>query len=338
VCEKRRNTKSLIESLEIGNHQHKNETTILDHDWTFVNNQKKGNVMVVGTYQYPFEFILPGNLAESVEANSCGYLSYKLKAVVERPAFLSNFVERLPLKIVREYTPTYQLINNTPMRIANEWTGKIDYAITVPKKTFQRGEHINIDFSIVPKTHARLHVRYLSCFLKEYVTFAISGTSQTRTESRIIRFFRDEHFPSSGLHWHKVENMPIPHSVDSILCDTHNDYLRIEHKLKFTMSFINPQGDLSELRSSMPVTIISQLEEETDNELPSYENAWRSQVYSPPLTFLDSAPNSPMDDSYPITPPPHESSGDYFGYRPNSCGELPSYQSVFHDYMLPSYE
>jgi hypothetical protein len=126
------------------------------------------------------------------------------------------------------------------------------------------------------------------------------------------------------------------------------------------MSLINKQGELSELRATMPIDILNRKveeEEKEENELPTYENAWKSLLYSP-LPYLDpTSPYSPMDEdsSYPITPLNNTNApsggGDYFAYQPptssssaNSliCGILPSYHSIMvqpdDNDDLPSYE
>lgn len=331
------------------NHQQRKEYVVVEHNWSFLTSQKKISTLPSNVYKYPFEYVLPGDLAETIDSNSYGSLLYKLKAVVDRPAFLPNLIDRLQLRITRQYTPSYHM-SNIPMQISNEWANKIDYKITVPKRIYSRGEQIPIEFSLIPKPNCGLHVRYLSCFLKEY-TKLVSGSTNAHTESRIIRFFRDETFPSTGLHWHKTEIMSVPHSLNSIQCDLHNQYFRVEHKLKFTMSLINRQGEISELRASIPVEIVNQRIEvqEEESELPTYENAWRSALYSP-LPYLDAtSPFSPTDEPFPITPSTTEP-GDYFAYRPASsttaahCAVLPSYNSVINtpigddNYGLPSYE
>lgn len=330
----------------------------MDHGWTFLENQKKLHLLTPNVYKYPFEYVLPGNLVESVDSNSYGSLLYKLKATVDRPAFSPNLIDRHQLRIIRQCTPHF--MSSVPLHIHNEWANKIDYKIHVPKRVFIRGEQIPIEFTLTPKTNGpdqMLYVRYLSCFLKEYTSFVLGGTR--KTESRVIRFFRDETFPSQGSLWHKTEHMTVPHSFESIQCDVQNEFFKIEHKLKFTMSLINTHGDLAELRASLPIEIINQQVEQQENELPTYENAWRSALYSPPVPYLDGTtpPYSPMEDPYPSTP--HHLSAttdvaeDYFGYQPPNSnnnnsdictnGILPSYQSVIvmnasdNDDGLPEY-
>jgi hypothetical protein len=288
---------------------------------------------------------LPGNLAETIDANSYGSLTYKLKALVDRPTFSPNLIERQSFRIVREVNtiPEFDLV--VPMEICNEWSNKLNYRIMIPKKAFYRGEQIPIDISILPKQQGtQLHVRYISCFLKEYTTFILGNTS-THKESKIIRFFRDEAFPSRGLHWQKTETLSVPYSFDSIQCDTRNQFFKVEHKLKFTISFINNSGELSELRATIPVEIMNQKIQHPSqydaqlNELPTYENAWRSALYSP-LPYLDNhrASMYSIPDEDILTPPyeTNNTENDYFNFQPPSCDQqgLPSYYSIF---TPPSY-
>ncbi|KAI8977295.1 hypothetical protein BDF20DRAFT_913639 [Mycotypha africana] len=334
------------------NHQHKKEFIILEHHWTFLPVQKKLHALAPHcVYKFPFEYVLPGDLAESMDSNSYGSLSYKLKAIVDRPAFsfAPNLIDRRQLRVIRQIMPSYIAMN--PLQMSNEWANKLTYHISVPKKTFYRGEAIPINFSLTPKRNSeQLHVRYLSCFLKEYTTFVLlqnnssnhhNNTNQQEnlhphTESRIIRFFRDEAFPSIGPHWQKTETLNVPHSFDAVQCDIRNRYFKIEHKLKFTMSLINKYGDLSELRATIPIDIVNQpmnnsiaaidrtatlssfgmvgitTSEDDDeegrmdgeNELPTYENSWRSAPYH----FDGQAVISPvpqLDYSATTTTPQH---------------------------------
>lgn len=242
-----------------------------------------------------------------------------------------------------------------PMEISNEWLNKINYKISIPKRAFCRGEHIPIDISIKPHNtqQQQLHVRHISCFLKEYTTFIQAN----HKESKIIRFFRDEAFPSTGPHWNKTETLSIPYSFDAVQCDTRNEYFKVEHKLKFTISFINTLGELSELRASIPIDIMHRRLQssttttaDTIDELPTYENACRSAAYSP-LLYLESSTNNTRfnrtnrvsmyslsdDDDHILTPPDDATGNDYFNFQPvrPSCDQdSPSYYSIF---TPPSY-
>ncbi|KAI8373072.1 uncharacterized protein BYT42DRAFT_536696 [Radiomyces spectabilis] len=324
----------------VGPHQrsHKRENVVLEHQWIFLPAGKKLHNLEPDTYRYPFELVLPGDLPESIDGNAFGSLSYKLKAIAERPAFSPNLSDRKSLRLIR-CEPAYHI--NHPMRIASEWADRLDYEIIVPKKVFNRGQQIVIDATVRPRVPG-LHVRYFSCFLKEYTSFTYDNT-RVHTDSRIIRFFRDESFPSRGPEWHKRETLQIPYSFNSIQCDTTSQLFRIEHKLKFIMSLINAEGHLSELRASMPLVIALDDTDES-NALPTYEDSWRSARYEPYLALpsLDT-PNtllsSPASDnqSFPRTPgtPSRASSGEPQSNHHSSDGD---YFSINHHQNCPSQE
>ncbi|KAG0795926.1 hypothetical protein G6F57_003232 [Rhizopus arrhizus] len=301
-------------------HQQRKQV-IIHHEWKFLEPQKKLHHLLPTTYLYPFELALPGDLAESFESYSFGSLSYKLKATVERPAFLPNLISRKQFWIIRQ--PSDALVGTIPVQVSNEWADHLHYTITIPSKRYNRGQDITIDFALMP-VHPGFSVRYLSCFLKEYISCC-----DTHTESRIIRFFRDDQFPSPF----KTETITVPSSPIAIQTDSDNAYVRIQHKLNFTMSIADEQGELTEFRASMPIEIVDR---EDGNELPSYENASQSTHYSP--LYLSSS----SEDSYPITPSSSSTGQDYFTIQPNiyhnECSRVPSYHTINLQEGLPAYE
>lgn len=251
--------------LSLGNHYQpqKKEGVIFEHQWTFLSPQKKYHTLLPDTYLYPFELALPGHLAESIDINSFGSLSYKLKATLERPAFLPNLIHRKQLWVMRQRQPWTDLLT-MPIRLANTWADRLSYTITLPQRTYRRGQDIPIEFSFVP--HRPIQIRYLSCFLKEY------GLCGTRTQSRIIRFFCDDDFSQ---HWHKSKTITVPSAPSAIQVDAENVYFKIYHKLKFTLSVVTEHRQMAEIRSAIPIEVVdSRVEEEVD--LPAYEHAWQS--------------------------------------------------------------
>lgn len=241
----------------LGNYyqQQKKECVIFEHRWTFLSPQKKYYTLLPDTYLYPFELALPGHLAESIDFNSFGSLSYKLKATIERPAFLPNLVHRKQLWVIRQRQQWTDLLM-MPIQLSNTWADRLSYTITIPKRTYSRGQDIPIQFSLVP--HRPIQIRYLSCFLKEY------GLCGTHTQSRIIRFFCDDDFSQ---HWHKSKSITVPSAPSAIQVDADNVYFKIYHKLKFTLSVMTEHRQMAEV-------IDSRVEEEVD--LPAYENTWQS--------------------------------------------------------------
>lgn len=271
----------------IGHHQHyhKQEKDIIEHRWQFVpimdQAHKKAYTLGAGQHKWDFELLLPGDLPQSLQAEG-GQVIYRLKAVVERTAFLQNIVKKQPVQIVRCMLPSeFELIQT--LEIHNTWAEKMMYDILIPSKVYARGQLIPITFHITPIA-TKLRVRSLTGTLKEYCTYTANECS--KTDTRIIKLQRvEDPFPanppapsSSPISWTKVLQLDIPPmSSQMAFCDADNEMIRIRHKLKFIICLVNADGHLSELRCSVPVLIISSISRQTElNTLPAYDQSWRT--------------------------------------------------------------
>ncbi|GAB5593280.1 hypothetical protein Unana1_08180 [Umbelopsis nana] len=265
---------------------HKEERTVINKEWSFLPTSRRNSTHQLSAQQHrwDFEFALPGNLPDSIENNDTGSVQYRLKAIAERPTFLLNYTDKKPIRIVRHFLPS-----NTdyfqPMTITNEWANKLEYQIVVPSKVYTEDELIPVTLRIIPKLDG-LKVRYLTCTLKEYVTYSAGNNNQfSKTEGRIVRFLRDEQFPCRDAVWEKTERIRVPRYPHGIQFNTKNDLIRIRHKIKFTMSLINSDKHISELRAALPIIICPISQRSEDNSLPAYEEALRAVPYFDPTDF-----------------------------------------------------
>ncbi|KAF7721103.1 hypothetical protein EC973_005404 [Apophysomyces ossiformis] len=263
-----------------------------------------------GEHRFPFELVLPGDLAESTEFHPNPPVSYRLKAVAERPAFLSNFVARHALRIIRQYHNRYDAL---PMRIANEWENRVKYDIRIPRRVYFHGETIVIDISIIPMPG--IFIRYVAGSLKEYLKVL-----DRPKHGKVIGSFHNQQFSS-----HKSEQLVIPpRSSNIVSCDTNSQSFKIEHKLKFTMSLINTNGQISKLYASMPIIITR----EDDIPLPAYDTMQQPQHPPPydralPALICNSADDE--EEDIPLHTPDTAVSGtDYF--RSVASQPYPSYE------------
>ncbi|KAI9492050.1 hypothetical protein BDB00DRAFT_459522 [Zychaea mexicana] len=270
----------------IGHHQHyhKQERTLISHKWQYVplteSPVKKTYTLAAGQHKWFFELPLPGHLPQSLEAEG-GRVSYRLKAVVERPTFIHNIIKKRPIRIVRCILPSEFQLSQT-LEIHNTWSDKMEYAITLPSKIYAHGETIPISFDIRPIA-TNLRVRSLSGTLKEYCTYTTSERS--KTDTRVVRTERqDRPFASmalgQGLEWKRLVRVHVPDRSPFIFCDADNDMIRIRHKLKFVISLENADGHTSELRCSVPIIVIDTFVQRSEgNALPAYDETWRSVPY-----------------------------------------------------------
>ncbi|KAG1441657.1 hypothetical protein G6F56_011382 [Rhizopus delemar] len=267
----------------IGHHQHyhKQEKDIIEKKWQFVpildQAHKKAFTLGPGEHKWDFELMLPGDLPQSLEAEG-GQVVYRLKAVVERTAFMHNIVKKQPIEIVRCLLPSESELTQT-LEIHNTWTEKMMYDIVLPSKVYARGHSIPITFHITPIA-TRLRVRSLTGSLKEYCTYTTSES--TKTDTRIVKALKQENpfddvQEQESVCWTKELQLDIPPmSSHMAFCDADNDMIRIRHKLKFVICLMNADGHLSELRCSVPVIIISSIAQRTEYALPAYNQTWQS--------------------------------------------------------------
>lgn len=308
---------------------------------------KKSFTMAPGKHKWDFELLLPGDLPQSLEAEG-GQVVYRLKATVERSAFLQNIAKKSVVRIIRCMLPSeFELIQT--LEIHNTWAEKMMYDIILPSKVYSRGQPIPITFHITPIA-SKLKVRSLAGTLKEYCTYTTNDCS--KTDTRIVKLKKAEYpFPAapSANHgvdsrtnvWTKIVSLDVPPmSSQSAFCDADNDMIRIRHKLKFVISLVNADGHLSELRCSVPVIIISSIVEHNElNTLPAYDQSWRSVLCIEPPTPVDeiSDPVSSFPSCEAIPPLPIRPDEDSCSLISQSQTNQPLWWNGTNLSRVPSY-
>jgi hypothetical protein len=185
------------------------------------------------------------------------------------------------------------------------WAGKLSYDISIPGRSYTMGSTLPVTFDFLP-IHSGLKIRSVVCTLKEYLTLSTTQ-GYSKTVARVVKLHRDTKFQETahrlGPAFHKTEELVIPDETSPwIMVDTTNALISVKHKLKITVSLTNADGHISgkrkpppikitpdiyakrpflELRAAIPIVIVTIPEDE--DALPTYENAWRSAPYHPPL-------------------------------------------------------
>lgn len=154
-----------------------------------------------------------------------------------------NYHDRKSLRVSRVLLPSSLELTQS-MVISNVWVDKLSYDISVPSKVFSMGSLIPVTFALVPIAED-LHVRSVSCVLKEYIT--LTAEEHSKMEGKVIKHIRDEHFVSRDSNeWTKTELLPVPdYSSKQVQTDSVCDLIKIKHKLKFTVSLTNADGHIS---------------------------------------------------------------------------------------------
>ncbi|KAL2161978.1 hypothetical protein VTH06DRAFT_7763 [Thermothelomyces fergusii] len=232
----------------------------------------KGETLQPGNYEWPFEVLLEGDMAESVEGLREASITYKLKATVARGKLLHDFHAYKQLRIIRTLEASALEFLHA-MSIENIWPNKIDYSIVIPQKAVVFGSCIPVEMRFTPLLKG-LELGDVTIKLIEYHDFvtsagyaAIREYKKERTiDSWTIPVKREEHWQDviqgSGPDgwegqegWVVPATLGLPRKLTQCLQDVNVKGIKVRHKLKIVVALNNPDGHVSELRATLPVSI-----------------------------------------------------------------------------------
>ncbi|KAG8423818.1 hypothetical protein J3458_000673 [Metarhizium acridum] len=249
-----------------------------------------------GNYEYPFEFMLPGDTAESVEGIPEASITYRLKATVGRGKLAYDLHAYKHLRIIRTLEPgALEFLH--AMSVENIWPNKVDYSIIIPQKAVVFGGTINMEMRFTPLLKG-LELGDITAKMIEIRDCWIQGATglsmrEYRTEREVAtwRFEvnREEHWQDmiqdTGQEgWALVKPLPLPKRLRQCIQDLNHHGIKVRHKIKLTVALKNPDGHISELRATLPVSIFispnipfdeqgNLLSQNQGSSAPSTENA-----------------------------------------------------------------
>lgn len=238
---------------------------IFHHRWTsFVggngtSSSSKGSILNPGNYEWPFEIIIPGSIAESVEGLRETYIVYKLKARVSRGKLAHDLLALKPVRIIRTLESDNPDLTQ-PMSVENVWPNKIEYSVSIPEKAAIFGTAVDVDmrFTLLLKG---LRVGDIKCQIMEIVELTVESNVKPEIEKNYkherqigISIFQmteenyQEVISDNGQDGYVLsEKLPLPKKLSECLqdCDIHG--IKVRHRVKFTISLHNPDGHVSEV-------------------------------------------------------------------------------------------
>lgn len=221
-------------------------------------NTKSNHILVQGNYEFPFSAVLPGDMPESVEGLPGASVVYKLEATIDRGKFHNNMVTKKHLRVLRTLTTDAVELSET-VAVDNTWPKKVEYSLNVPSKAIAIGSNIPISFMLVPLLKG-LQLGEIKIQLVEYSS-CIGYLPPAHSEERIVASKviskPNENDPPFQMDKWEIDNyLKIPDSLSKCTqdCDIQN-FIKVRHKLKFTIGLINPDNHVSELRASLPVQL-----------------------------------------------------------------------------------
>ena len=254
-------------------------TTILRHRWQpFVGigaeapssppgTATKGVTLAAGNYEWPFELLLPGETCESVEGLPEANITYKLKATVTRGKLAYDLHAYKRLRIIRSLESSALEFLHA-MSVENIWPNKVEYSIVVPRKAVVFGSSIPLEARFTPLLKS-LEVGDVNVKLIEVHDFALYGAAgqslrhhkkEKEVSTWVVPMNREEHWrdmiDDTGQEgWILNTDLDLPKRLGRCLQDVNAHGIKIRHKLKLVVTLRNPDGHVSELRATLPVTI-----------------------------------------------------------------------------------
>ncbi|KAF2964869.1 hypothetical protein GQX73_g8694 [Xylaria multiplex] len=242
-------------------------TAILKHNWTpFVGETSHHNVLAPGNYEWPFEIMLAGDTPESVEGLYQTGITYLFKATVSRGKLAKNLHAYKRLRIIRTLEPAALELNHA-MSVENVWPNKIEYSVAIPQKAVVFGSNVPLEMRFTPLLKG-LEMGNIAVKMFETQEFTTSGLGHPMRMHKHdrevatwnIEVTREKHWQDiieeSGQEgWVVNQELPLPKKLNRCIQDCTVQGIKIRHKLKLTVALNNPDGHVSELRATLPITI-----------------------------------------------------------------------------------
>ncbi|OHE97992.1 arrestin [Colletotrichum orchidophilum] len=244
-------------------------TTLLQHRWApFVGGTGgKNTILPAGNYEWPFEYTLPGNTAESVEGIPEASITYKLKATVARGKLAYDLHAYKALRIIRTLEPAALEFLHA-MSVENIWPNKVDYSIIIPQKAVVFGATVPLQMRFTPLLKG-LEMGEISVKMLEIRECTLQGPTgnvfkEHRTEREVSNWKfdveRDEHWhdtiEDTGQEgWMVEKKLNLPKRLRQCVQDLNHNGIKVRHKLKLVVALKNPDGHISELRATLPISI-----------------------------------------------------------------------------------
>lgn len=242
------------------------ERVIYEKTWKFRDPGKsKTEILPAGNYEYPFNLVLEGNMPESIEGLSDTYITYRFKAEIGRK-YAKDIIVRKPLRIIRTLEPSALELAHA-MSVENIWPNKIEYSISTPTKAVIFGTSIRVDFKLIPLLKGLKIGQIVSQLIESHdLTLNPEDPDTIRNTYKNTRtILNDEHEldHDDGLEiidevaegYQFSRFLDLPKTLTRCLQDTDTKGIKIRHKLKFRVQLLNPDGHISELRATLPVSI-----------------------------------------------------------------------------------
>ncbi|KAH7310746.1 hypothetical protein B0I35DRAFT_78445 [Stachybotrys elegans] len=224
------------------------------HQWKpfLVDTQPNSTSRGRDVYEWPFEFLVPGNQQESFTGcNQCS-ITYRLEASpLEGHTESRTYV---PIRLIRcPPTSSYELMD--PLTAHGKWAGKIEYNISVGHQAIALGGFIPIDTQLVNLDPEVKIVRARFYLLETH-------TASNKESPDSQAYYGQRQVPEWSLELDKGDScrqewsqyLDLPRVLRQCLPDFNGCESSITHTLQFSVTLLD-DGLESEYEASVPVVL-----------------------------------------------------------------------------------
>ncbi|EFX02962.1 carbon catabolite repression protein [Grosmannia clavigera kw1407] len=246
---------------------------ILQHQWApFWGTPGKSAILEKGNYEFPFDLLLPGDTSESVEGLHEASITYKLKATIARGKLAYDLHAYKHVRFVRTMESSALEFLHA-MSVENVWPNKIEYSIVVPRKAIVFGSAIPLETRFSPLLKG-LELGDITIRLFEIHEFVSMPMGSSNIVMTGLREYKNERVVASWVlsvnnedHWNDMiedtgqegwvlnTSLDLPHKLGPCIQDVNVHGIKVRHKLKMVVALKNPDGHVSELRATLPLTL-----------------------------------------------------------------------------------
>ncbi|KAL8872247.1 MAG: hypothetical protein Q9174_002094 [Haloplaca sp. 1 TL-2023] len=240
----------------------KKDEVFLRNVWEFVHlGTKRSDTLSAGNYEFPFDYVIPGNYPESIEGLA-DWIVYRMKATIDRGLLAQNVLARKHLRIVRTLATTAEELFSD-MAIENIWEGKVNYTLSTPSKGVVFGTAILANFKLASQlkglTIGQVETRVCE---NQKTTFESKKGIKKPPVTRIVAEDQFEYPQDQATQcvdgqdsWIFSRSLSLPRSLKQCLQTVDALGIRVSHKLVFKVKLINPDGHVSALHATLPIHI-----------------------------------------------------------------------------------
>ncbi|KAE7996965.1 hypothetical protein FH972_001641 [Carpinus fangiana] len=225
----------------------------------------EGRTLKPGNYEFPFQFEMPGDISESIEGLTGNFITYDLKAVIDRGVLAKDLIARKHLRIIRTLgDDPVELVD--PQDVNGLWPDKLKYQFTTASRAAIFGTHLTTDIEFTPLIE-KLRIGKIRITLKEIrkvktmpgpdYTPGEGWSGMWKTEIPIkdmsmeIPEGSEDEDQQLGLPMYKFKaHFELPKSLTECRQSVeNNEWIKIKHCVYYEVLLHNPDGHLSELRA-----------------------------------------------------------------------------------------